>query len=136
MHVEQGQFSSIGRKSILYCDFFNINSPGWSNTSAVPNLAVLVGKTQSNMSLPIATHAIISTFRSTKWCLIIKFCVYGRLILFSSMVSKPINIHWIRTSFQRYWKIMNSILLQTIFHEYKNKTGINLIIFHFNIRGF
>ena len=31
------------------------------------------------------------------------------------MASKPINIRWIRTSYQPYWKIMENIIIQTIF---------------------
>ena len=36
------------------------------------------------------------------------------------MASKPINIGWIRTGSQSYGKITYSIILQTIFDEYKN----------------
>ena len=35
-----------------------------------------------------------------------------------SMASKPINIHWITTSSQTYWKIMYSLVLQIFFHKY------------------
>ena len=41
----------------------------------------------------------------------------------NQMASKPINIRWIRTGSQPNWKI------------WTNKTGLNVIIFHFNIRG-
>ena len=51
-----------------------------------------------------------------------------RGIFISSMASKPINIGWFKTG---YKKIMYSIVLQTIFHEYLNKNHkiINLIFF-------
>ena len=38
--------------------------------------------------------------------------------MFSIMASKQINIHWIGTGSQPYCKIMHSIVLHTIFHEY------------------
>ena len=41
--------------------------------------------------------------------------------LLFSMASKPINIRWIRTGSRPYWKIICSIVLQTIFHEYWNR---------------
>ena len=42
------------------------------------------------------------------------------IIFISSMLSKPINIRWIRTGSQLYCKIMHSIGLQTNFHEDSN----------------
>ena len=36
---------------------------------------------------------------------------------FSIIVSKPINIHWIKTGSQLYGKIMYGIVLQTTLHE-------------------
>ena len=36
----------------------------------------------------------------------------------SSLASTLINIRWIRTDSEPYWKIIYSIVLQTIFHEY------------------
>ena len=68
---------------------------------------------------------------------------------------KPFNIRIIRTGAQPQRKIMCSIALQTIFHEYlsknhdinnnfvspglrslvSNKTGFNLNFFYFNIYG-
>ena len=36
---------------------------------------------------------------------------------YSSMASKPSNIRWIRTGSQPYWKIINSIVLQTISYK-------------------
>ena len=35
----------------------------------------------------------------------------------SSMASKPINIRWITTGSQPYYKTMYSIVLEIIFHE-------------------
>ncbi len=37
---------------------------------------------------------------------------------YSSMASKPINIRRIKTGSKQSWKIMSSIVLQTVFHEY------------------
>ena len=39
----------------------------------------------------------------------------------SSITSKPIDIRLIRTDSQPFWKIMSSVVLQTIFHKYWNK---------------
>ena len=36
----------------------------------------------------------------------------------SRMTLKPIDICWISTGYQPYWKIIHSIVLQTIVHEY------------------
>ena len=48
----------------------------------------------------------------------------------------PINIRWIRTGSQTYRKIMYTIVLHTIFHEYENKTDdVDFIIFRLNIHG-
>ena len=71
---------SRGEKSNLNCFFFRFNSPGASKTRALPNLlwiishifhttllhwvhylAVLLGYTQSNMSMPRAQHTTRST---------------------------------------------------------------------------
>ena len=41
----------------------------------------------------------------------------GKIIIVSSMASKPINIRWVLTGFQPNWKIMHSIVLQTILYE-------------------
>ena len=43
------------------------------------------------------------------------------IFYFSCMATKPINIRWIRTGSQPYWKTMYSLVLQTIFHAYQNK---------------
>ena len=40
---------------------------------------------------------------------------------FSITASKLIDIRWIKTGSQPYWKITYNIVLQTIFHEYENK---------------
>ena len=40
---------------------------------------------------------------------------------FYSMALKPINIRWIRTGSQQYFKIMYSIVLQTIFIVSENE---------------
>ena len=40
-----------------------------------------------------------------------------KVICFSSLASKPINIQWIRFGFQPYLKILYSIEVQTIYHE-------------------
>ena len=56
--TSQSQFLSIGLKSYLYFLDFNLISP--LSDSTVPNLAVLVAKTQSNISTPNAEHNNIS----------------------------------------------------------------------------
>ena len=49
-------------------------------------------------------------------------CLIWNKKMFSfNMASKPINIRWIWTGFQPYWRIMYSIVLETIFHKYSNK---------------
>ena len=90
------------------------------------------------------------------WCPDVRQPVWGKQKInkkISSMALKPINIRWIRTCSQSYWKIMFSIVLQTIFHKYLNKnhkinkrfvstglrplrvnkTSFNLIFFYFDI---
>ena len=47
--------------------------------------------------------------------------IQARVSNFSTMASTPIITHWIKTNFQSLWKIIHSIVLQTIFHEYKIK---------------
>ena len=73
---------------------------------------------------------------------------------FSSMASKPINIRWIRTGYQPYWKSCIASYYWHFFHEYKNKNkndtsfvrlsfwplgtnkaGFILVIFYFNVCG-
>ena len=49
------------------------------------------------------------------------------------MASEPINIRWIRTGSQLYWKIMYSIVLQTNFHE--NWTKKHEIVSSFDSPG-
>ena len=73
--------------------------------------------------------------RTLAWRTVIlrMLCMKGMSL--SSMASKPINIRWIRTDSQPYWKIMYSIVLQTIFHEYLNKNHkiklLNSVQMHF-----
>ena len=45
------------------------------------------------------------------------------LIIFSMNPCKIVN--GIRTGFQLYWKIIYSIVLQTMFHEYYNNNNTN-----------
>ena len=42
------------------------------------------------------------------------------LIVISRIHSKPINIWWIRTGSHPYDNIMSSIVLYSVFYEYKN----------------
>ena len=50
---------------------------------------------------------------------------------FFSMALKPINIRWIRTGSQLYWKKnMLGIVLQKVFHEYKYQANLSHVSKH------
>ena len=59
LHTSQSHSGSIGWKSNLFCSDLSFLNPLLVN--AVPNLAVLVAKTQSNISTPNNAHTTKST---------------------------------------------------------------------------
>ena len=64
-HVVQSQDSSIGEKSFAKALLLRLRLPGAFMIKADPNLAVLVGNTQSYMSTPSAEQTTKSTANPT-----------------------------------------------------------------------
>ena len=67
-----------------------------------------------------ATKSVISEFYRGKTVFITGGTGFmGKVIFISSFTIKPINIRWIRTGSQKYWKIMSNIVLYPVFYELK-----------------